>query len=363
MNIVRIFRWTVAFSACTLVAMPVRHVLLAVLVSVVWGLNFIAIHESLESFPPLFLAGLRFLLIAVPTVLLVPRPAVPLRWLLGYGLGFGTVQFIGLYLGMAAGFPAGLASLVLQSSAPFTVVLGALMLRERLALRRAVGVTVAVAGLALVGVARATATGWGPFLLVVAGGLGWAFGNLAGRRAAAPNPLHLTLWMSVVPPLPLLLLSLTFEGPDRIGAAVTGDFSVTALPAWAGLAYTVLLGTLLGSGIWVWLMARHAAGMVAPFSMLVPVTGLLAGWALLGETPTALELTGCVLVIGGVLWASARARSPVMPAHDSEADRRGRRGAWLTHRSAMPMSPTMPTSPSMPVRRTDRIARPTRRPS
>lgn len=296
--------------------MPTRHVLLAVLVSVVWGLNFIAIHESLEYFPPLFLVGLRFLVIAVPTVLLVPRPAVPVRWLVGYGLGFGTLQFIGLYLGMTAGFPTGLASLVLQSSAPFTVVLGAVLLRERLSPARVAGIAVAVAGLALVGVDRAAATSWGPFLLVVLGGLGWAFGNLASRLAAAPNPLHLTLWMSVVPPLPMFALSLVAEGPDRIGDALTGSLTAAAGPAWLGLAYTVVAGTILGSGIWVWLMARHPAGLVAPFSMLVPVTGLLAGWALLGETPTWLALLGGVLVIGGVLAASVRRRQRPSTAED-----------------------------------------------
>ena len=290
--------------------MPLRHAVLAAVVSVVWGLNFIAIHASLEQFPPLFLAGLRFLLIAVPTVLLVPRPEVPLRWLIGYGLGFGTVQFIGLYLGMAAGFPAGLASLVLQSSAPFTVVLGALLLREHLSVRRAVGVAIAVAGLGLVGVARAADTSWVPFLLVVAGGLGWAFGNLASRQAAAPNPLHLTLWMSVVPPLPLFALSLAAEGPHEIGDALAGSMATSALPAWLGLAYTIVLGTVLGSGLWVWLMARHPAGLVAPFSMLVPVTGLIAGWLLLGEQPSRWELAGGLLVVAGVLTATLRARMP-----------------------------------------------------
>ena len=303
--------------------MPARHVALAILVSMVWGLNFVAIHESLEYFPPLFLVGLRFLLIAVPTVLLVPRPAVPLRLLVGYGLGFGTAQFIGLYLGMAAGFPAGLASLVLQSSAPFTVMLGVLLLRERLTSRGIAGVAIAVLGLALVGIDRASATGWVPFLLVVMGGVGWAFGNLASRRAAAPNPLHLTLWMSVIPPLPLFALSFAVEGPVRIGDAITGSLSAEAVPAWIGLAYTVVLGTILGSGIWVWLMARHPAGTVAPFSMLVPVTGLAAGWVLLAETPTWLELLGGVLVIAGVLWASTRAsgrrtrESELMPAESS----------------------------------------------
>lgn len=85
--------------------MPLRHLLLAATVAVLWGLNFLAINASLEQFPPLFLVALRFTLIAVPTMLLVPRPRVAWRWIIGYGLGFGTLQFAFLYAGMAAGFP------------------------------------------------------------------------------------------------------------------------------------------------------------------------------------------------------------------------------------------------------------------
>jgi O-acetylserine/cysteine efflux transporter len=293
---------------------PIRHVLLAVSVAVIWGANFIAIHESLQQFPPLFLVALRFGIIAIPTLAFIPRPQVKTRWLIGYGLGFGTLQFIGLYLGMAAGFPSGLASLVLQSSAPFTVVLGALLLHEKVSARSAVGIAIAVAGLVLVGIARGTAGSWWPFLLVVFGGFGWALGNLSTRKAAAPNPLHLTLWMSVVPPLPMLALSLIFEGPHRIGASLASSLQPAALPAWLGLAYTVLIGTIVGSGLWVWLMSRHPAGRVAPFSLLVPVTGLTAAWLVLGETPRPLELLGGVAVIGGVLWASLRRSPTVAPA-------------------------------------------------
>ncbi|UAL29680.1 EamA family transporter [Nocardioides rotundus] len=307
--------------------MPTRHVLLAVGVAVLWGLNFLAIHASLEQFPPLLLAGLRFLVIAVPTVLFVPRPDVELRWLVGYGLGFGTLQFLGLYLGMAAGFPTGLASLVLQSSAPFTVILGMVLLGERLSARRAAGVLVAVLGLALVGVSRATTAEWWPFALVVLGGFGWALGNLASRQARAPRPLHLTLWMSVVPPLPMFALSWWLEGPERIGRAFATSLTVEAVPAWLGLAYTVVLGTVVGSGIWVWLMSRHPAGMVAPFSMLVPVTGMLAAWLALDETPSPLELAGGVLVVGGVLWASLPGPRRTPPAGSPSAHGADR-GVW-----------------------------------
>lgn len=286
--------------------MPRRHLLLAALVAVLWGVNFLAIHASLETFPPFLLVAIRFALIAVPTMLFVPRPHVPWRWLIGYGLGFGTIQFFGLYLGMHLGFPTGLSSLVLQSSAPFTVILGALLLRERLSGRRIVGVAAASAGLAIVGLSYGVSAPLGPFLLVVLGGLGWAFGNLASRQAKTDKPLHLVLWMSVVPPLPMFALSLAVEGPERIGDAFATSLHADAIPAWIGLAYTIILGTLLGSGLWVWLMARHPASTVAPFSMLVPVVGIATSALVLGERPSVWQLLGGALVVGGVLWASRR---------------------------------------------------------
>ncbi|MGC3992741.1 MAG: EamA family transporter [Propionicimonas sp.] len=298
--------------------MPVRHRLLAIAVAAIWGVNFLAIHASLDQFPPFFLVALRFTLIAIPTVLFVPRPQVPLRWLIGYGLGFGVAQFTFLYAGMAAGLPTGLASLVLQASGPFTLALGAVLLRERVSGRQWVGIAVAIAGMAIVGVARAQAAGLVPFLLVLAGGLGWAFGNLASRMAKAPNPLHFTLWMSVVVPVPMLALSLVFAGPQQILASLATALAPSAVPAWIGLAYTCLIGTAVGSGIWTWLLARHPAGVVAPFSMLVPVAGIITAAIVLGERPGWLELLGGVVVVAGVMIGALRQGSrrpaPAEPA-------------------------------------------------
>lgn len=303
--------------------MPLRHRLLAVTVAVIWGINFLAIHLSLGSFPPLFLVALRFTLIAVPTLIFVPRPDVPLRWLLGYGFGFGVAQFTFLYAGMAAGMPTGLASLVLQSSAPFTLLLGALLLREQVSPRQWAGIAVAVLGMLVVGWSRTQAAGLVPFLLVLIGALGWAFGNLASRLAQPPNPLHLTLWMSVVVPLPMLALSLIFEGPAQIGTALVGSLAPAALPAWAGLAYTCVIGTVVGSGVWTWLLARHPAGVVAPFSMLVPVVGIVTAAIVLGERPSWLELVGGAVVVAGVLVGAGRARAAAaVPVETTDFDTR-----------------------------------------
>lgn len=114
--------------------------LLALLVVVVWGLNFVVIKLGLHNMPPLMLAGLRFMLVAFPALLFVARPAIPLRLLLGYGLTISFGQFAFLFCAIGLGMPAGLASLVLQAQAFFTIILGAFVFGERLQGKQLAGI-------------------------------------------------------------------------------------------------------------------------------------------------------------------------------------------------------------------------------
>jgi O-acetylserine/cysteine efflux transporter len=75
------------------------------------------------------------------------------------------------------------------------------------------------------------------------------------------------------------------------------------------MAYIVVFGTIVGSGIWTTLMGRNPAGVVAPFSLLVPVVGMSLAFAVLNEPLTLLEMAAAVVVISGVLLASLRPRS------------------------------------------------------
>ncbi|MEU8894952.1 EamA family transporter [Nocardia sp. NPDC048505] len=287
--------------------MNTRDRLIGLSVVLLWGVNFIAIRVGLDHFPPFFFAGLRFAVLAIPVVLFVPRPQVPLRWLLLYGFGFGTLQFAFLFSAMRAGMPTGLASLVLQSSAPFTVVLGAIFLRERLRPIQLAGLGVAVAGMVVIGVDRAQSAALLPLLLTLAGGLGWAFGNLGSRKAAAGggvNTMHLTLWMAVVPPLPLFALSAVAEGPTAGWHALTDVGAASWWHALIAVAYIAVLATVVGSGMWTYLMSRYPAGTVAPLTLLVPVVGMAAAWAVLGESPSAWEVIGGLIVIAGAFTAT-----------------------------------------------------------
>ncbi|MFG1768747.1 EamA family transporter [Nocardia salmonicida] len=288
--------------------MTSRDRLLGLTVVVLWGLNFLAIRIGLDHFPPFFFVALRFAVIAIPVLIFIPRPAVRTRWLLLYGTGFGILQFAFLFTAMRTGMPTGLASLVLQSSAPFTVVLGAVLLRERLRPVQMAGLAVAVLGMVVIGADRMANATLLPVLLTLAGGLGWAFGNIGARRAGADspgyNPMHLTLWMSVVPVLPMLALSMVVEGPGTGFRAIGTAFSADGLPALAALAYIAVLATVCGSGLWTYLMSRYPAGTVAPLSLLVPVVGIAAAWAVLDEQPSVAALAGGAIVIAGAFAAT-----------------------------------------------------------
>ncbi|GGG18728.1 hypothetical protein GCM10007304_35880 [Rhodococcoides trifolii] len=302
--------------------MTTRDKLLGLTVAVLWGLNFLAIRAGLNHFPPFFFAALRFLVIAVPVVLFVPQPKVPLKWLLLYGFGFGFLQFAFLFSAMHIGMPTGLASLVLQSSAPFTVILGALLLREHVGRRQWIGIGVAIGGMVLIGWDRAvdptgilpTRSGASllPVVLTLLAGLGWAFGNLGSRLAQAQRPMQLMLWMTVVPPLPMLAVSAVVEGPGTGWAALGTSFSGSGWPALAGLAFIVGPATLVGTGIWTYLMGRYSAGTVAPFSLLVPVVGIGASWLVLHENPSVVSLIGAAVVIGGCAWGFRKAAGPAV---------------------------------------------------
>ncbi|MGA4323965.1 EamA family transporter [Ectopseudomonas hydrolytica] len=277
--------------------MSPKDLLLALLVIVVWGLNFVVIKVGLEGMPPMLMGALRFMLAAFPAILLVRRPQVPLRWLLAYGMTISVGQFAFLFYAMHVGMPAGLASLVLQSQAFFTLFFAALFLGERLRGSNLVGLLVAACGLALIGLQSGQAMTLAGFVLTIAAASMWALGNVVTRKLGKVNLLGLVVWGSLIPPLPFLALSLWLEGQALIGASLRG----IGLQSLAVLAYLAFGATLLGYGLWSRLLSRYPASQVAPFSLLVPVVGISSSALLLGERLGSLQVVGAILVMAGLL--------------------------------------------------------------
>lgn len=278
--------------------------LLAIAVTVVWGINFVVIEVGLGSFPPLLFAGMRFTLLVFPAIFFVRRPAVRLRWLLGVGLFMSTGQFALLFVAMNAGMTAGLASVVLQLQAIFTIALAALFLGERPAMLQLAGAAVAVAGIAVIGAGRSHGVPLVGFLLCVGAAGSWAVGNICNRKAQSPDAFALLVWSSLVPPLPLFTLSLIFEGPHRISHALAH----LALGGFLSLLYVVVVSTAFGFGGWTWLLRRHPASRVAPFTLLVPPVGIVTAWIARGERPGAAEVAGTLLALAGLALVTSASR-------------------------------------------------------
>ena len=286
--------------------MPARHALLAIVVTLAWGVNFVVIDVGLGSFPPLLFAALRFALVAFPAVLFVRRPPIPLRFLLGIGTFLCAGQFGLLFVGMDIGMPAGLASLVLQLQAIFTIALAVGLLGERPGAAQLAGALVALGGIGVIAAGRAHGVPLGALLLCVGAAASWGVGNVLTRLAQPPDALGLLVWSSLVAPVPLALLALAFEGPARLGDALAS----AGAGGIAALLYVVVVSTVFGFGSWAWLLRRHPASKVAPFTLLVPIAGIAAAWMALGERPTAAELAGAAIVVAGLALTSRALRLP-----------------------------------------------------
>lgn len=273
----------------------------ALLVVLIWGVNFVVIHVGLVGVPPLLLGALRFLLVALPAVFLVPRPRIPFRWLLAYGLTISFGQFALLFSAMQVGMPAGVASLVLQAQMIFTLLFGALLLGERWQRHQPAALGLATLGLlVLASQQQAGGMSLAGFLLTLGAAASWGLGNIVTRRISQlgqVNLLGLVVWGALVPPLPFLAAAYWLEGPTEMVNALS-HLSWLSLVA---ILYLALMATIVGYGLWGRLLQRYPVAQVAPLTLLVPVVGLLAARLLLDERLQGGQWVGIGLVLSGLL--------------------------------------------------------------
>jgi len=281
--------------------------LLALLVAAIWGINFTVISIGLGSFPPLLLAALRFVVASLPTLFL-PRPNVPWPHLLWIGATLFLGQFALLFMGMALGLPAGLASVTLQSQAFLTILIASVVLREKPTARQVAGSLVAFVGLGVIGLTVGGDFSTAGLGLCLASALCWAVGNVLLRGAGKVDMLAMVVWLSLIPPVPLFALSMLLDGPTTIAHALSAM-------GWSGagaVIYISVLSTILCYAIWGHLLKLYPAGTVAPFSLLVPIFGALSARMVLGEQFEATRILGMMLILAGLVVVVAPLRRTML---------------------------------------------------
>ena len=280
-----------------------RDLSLTLAVVAVWGYTFVPIKVALVEVPPFTLAALRFFLAAVPMVFFIRRPAMPWRDVVAYGFAIGVCQFGLLFLGLKLGMPAGLSSLVIQMQVFFTIGLAVVFAGDRLRRHNVVGAAIAVVGMIVLALYKVgtglTGTMIG-YACVIGAALAWGVGNIVAKRGAGmhgADMFALTVWSSLVPPLPLLALGFAFEG----GTAISHVVAAMSPLAWACVLVMSYGATLFGFGSWNALLHRYTTALISPFALLIPVSGLVSGALFLDETLAPVQTAGVALVFAGLV--------------------------------------------------------------
>jgi O-acetylserine/cysteine efflux transporter len=280
----------------------------ALLVPLLWGVQYAVIKVGLTAFPPFFFVGLRFAAIAAILLPFVERPIrreigpiVGISIFLG-GLNFG-LSFAGLEHG-----PAGVSSIVNQLSSPFMVLLGWPILGERPTVRVAFGVALAFGGVALLMIEPGAAVRLVPTLLVMGAGLALAVGSVLTKRFGPFEPLKLMAWMALLTVPQAFLTSFLLEKGQ-----VASLFAATPLD-WLPFPYTVALGGIAGYGLWFWLIAKYSMTQVAPYALLQTVFAFGAGLLFLGERVTWSLVFGLSVCMGGVAITQTKSRQRLLLA-------------------------------------------------
>lgn len=294
-----------------------RDLLAAVVVVLLWGVNFVVMKFALRDFTPLQLGAARYVFAVLPLALFVRPPRIPWKWVVLYGLFQGVGQFGFLFLALQIGMTAALASVILQTQVFFTALFGFVLLKERAGRPLQVGMLLAGLGLSCFAVnyllpgARGAATVAGTtlagFLLTLAAAAMWSASNIVARRVqqggADYSPTAFVVWSSSVAVLPFVLLSLVFDpAPTR------WQWTGARASSWLAVAYLGWVATLVGYSLWTGLLKRHPANRVAPFSLGVPIVGLAAGMLVLGEGITPWQWAGIALVVAALVCVTLGGR-------------------------------------------------------
>ena len=270
------------------------ELILAASVPLLWGIGFTFAKAGLTEFPPLFLMGLRFSLASLVLVWFVPIPRSQLKQIFWISFVGSTLQYGMTFTGLSM-LDASLAIIIIHLEVPFSVLLAAIILKDKPGIQRILGMLISFAGIVLIAGQPSLRGQLSAILLTAAGAMMWAVGQVMVKRLKnPPSGFALTAWIGV------------FSGPQMIlGSFIFEDSQLESLSnaswiGWGVILYLALIMTILGYGIWYSVLSHNPVSKVMPVMLLLPVFTIASSMFFLGEHPSLMIFFGAAVVIGGV---------------------------------------------------------------
>lgn len=278
--------------------MKLKDTLLALLVIIIWGVNFSIVKIGLEEIPPILFSALRFTIISIPAVFFIPPPKTSFWNIIGVGVFLGVLQFTLLFYAVKFHASAGLSSLILQAQVFFTIGLGIILFKEIISKIQIIGIIIAAIGfVSFFFVSNENITLMGVNLILLAA-FCWAISNIIMKGIEDVNLLHFMIWVSLIPPIPLFILSFFTETQDPVSI-----ISTASIISWGSLIYGSYLSTLLAFSIWGFLLKKYSTATIMPFSLLIPIVAIITSNIVLRESISILQLIGGSLILIGLLFS------------------------------------------------------------
>jgi len=277
--------------------MKSMHLLIALAVVVVWGVNFSIIKLGVSEMDPLILTGLRFTFAAIPAILFIPRPKVAWSIIATYGILFGVGVWGMLTLSIHAGMSAGMASLLLQSSAFISVLFGTIFLRESLSIAKVIGLLLSIMGLILIfTITDGSVTVLGIILALVAA-VSLSLTTLIIKTKPISEMFAFVVWSCIFAPIPLFIISYLLQGSQGF-ILLTQNISFSGIFSVMFQAYPV---TLLGYFLWNKLTVLYPISTMAPLTLMVPIFGFIGSIIFYQEAMGLTKAIAFSLIILGLV--------------------------------------------------------------
>ena len=282
--------------------MNAKHVVMAFFIVVLWGLNFVALKIAVLSLPPIFLAGLRFLLISIPWIFFVEKPKVSKRQFITLPITLGVLQYSLLYYGMSTGLSAGLSAVILLTQSFFTVIMSTILIKEKPRLNEILGLLIGALGVIILLINNNGDFKIESVLIILAAAISWGIANIQLKNLGNVNMVSFLIWISPFAAIVLFIISFILE----YDLVLNIDFSNVEIKVFLSIFYTAYLSTVIGFTMWQYLLNKYKSVQITPYGLLVPVTGSIFGYIILSEVLEIYQIIAGIVIIIGLMVISLR---------------------------------------------------------
>lgn len=280
--------------------MPVSHVMLAVLVAFVWGINFVVMKAGLAYLDPFVFMSLRFIIVFM---ILLPWFRVAkghMKKLIQVGVCIGGLHFAFVIFAVDLAHKISAITVVVQMNIPMALIMAYFFLDEKISYWRTSGIVLAFIGAVIITFDPAIVDERMAIVVMLVAAILYSAGSILTRQVKAVGVFQTQSWMAFLA-IPILVpLSLSLE-TDQISQIAAMDMN-----GWLLVGYTSVVSSIVGYGGFNFLLRHHPVVEIAPFMLLVPVFATVASVMFLDEVITGRFLIGSAVTFGGLGLISFR---------------------------------------------------------